>query len=78
MVYGQRTNRRYMFGDSVVVKVIGANRENSTVDFMIINDKDNNENNNSNIKIGKNKFNKKEHKKNNKGKRKGKKNRKNK
>lgn len=78
MVYGQRTNRRYMFGDSVVVKVIGANRENSTVDFMIINDKDNNENNNSNIKIGKNKFNKKEHKKNNKGKRKNKKNRKNK
>ena len=28
-----------MYGDSVIVKVIGANRENSTVDFMILKDK---------------------------------------
>jgi len=41
MIYGQRTNKRYMFGDSVTVKVISANRENSTVDFMIIDDKNN-------------------------------------
>ena len=54
MVYGQRTNKRYMFGDSVTVKVISANRENSTVDFIIINDK----NNNSSVKL--NKKNKKE------------------
>jgi len=40
MVYGQRTNKRYMFGDSVTVKVIAASRENSTVDFIMINDKD--------------------------------------
>jgi len=44
MVYGQRTNKRYMFGDSVTVKVISAKRENSTVDFMIISDKNNNSN----------------------------------
>ena len=39
MVYGKKTNKRYMYGDSVIVKVIGANRENSTVDFMILKDK---------------------------------------
>jgi len=66
MVYGQRTNRRYMFGDSVTVKVIGANRENSTVDFMIINDKNDKNNNVKVDNIKNNKFNKKEHKKNNK------------
>lgn len=55
MIYGQKTNKRYMFGDSVTVKVIGANRENKTVDFMIIDDRDD-----------KSKKNNKEIKKNNK------------
>ena len=50
MIYGQRTNKRYMFGDTVTVKVIAANRENSTVDFMIINDKEGKKDNNKEIK----------------------------
>ena len=36
MIYGKRTNQRYMFGDTVKVKVIAASRENSMVDFAII------------------------------------------
>lgn len=40
MVYGKKTNKRYMFGDTVTVKVINANHENSMVDFMIILDKE--------------------------------------
>ena len=35
MVYGKKTNKRYIFGDAVTVKVIGASRENSTVDFIL-------------------------------------------
>ena len=52
MAYGQKTKKRYMFGDSVIVKVIGANRENSTVDFMIVKEE-------KDIKEKKNKFKKK-------------------
>ena len=33
---GQGNRERYTFGDQVVVKVIGASKENSTVDFAII------------------------------------------
>ena len=73
MVYGQRTNKRYMFGDTVKIKVIAANRENSTVDFEIINDKDVESKNKSNVEIKvndrKNKYyhkNKKDKKKKNK------------
>lgn len=36
MVYGKKTNKRYIFGDAVTVKVIGASRENSTVDFILV------------------------------------------
>ena len=36
MVYGQRTKKRYMLADKVRVKVIGANKEDSTVDFILI------------------------------------------
>ena len=36
MVYGKKTNKRYIFGDTVTVKVIGASRENSTVDFILV------------------------------------------
>ena len=50
MVYGKKTNKRYMFGDSVTVKVISANRENSTVDFIIINDKESVTNSNKELK----------------------------
>ena len=60
MVYGKKTNKRYMFGDSVTVKVIAANRENSTVDFMMINEKNENKNStnqiNINLKTKKNKY----------------------
>ena len=59
MIYGQKTNRRYMFGDSVTIKVIAANRENSTVDFMILNDKNNTKNISTDIKINKTKIKKK-------------------
>ena len=36
MVYGKKTNKRYIFGDAVTVKVTGASRENSTVDFILV------------------------------------------
>ncbi len=32
---GKRTNKKYSFGDDVTVRVIGASKENSTVDFEI-------------------------------------------
>ena len=75
MVYGQRTNKRYMFGDSVTVKVIGANRENSTVDFMIIDEKKNKNNETSkeffSKRPNKNKYYKVKKEKNKKKKKKG-------
>jgi len=40
-----------MFGDTVKIKVIAANRENSTVDFEIINDKETEKINKSNVEI---------------------------
>lgn len=40
MVYGKRTNKRYMFGDTVTVKVTSAKRETSMVDFILITEKD--------------------------------------
>jgi len=70
MVYGQRTNKRYMFGDTVKIKVIAANRENSTVDFEIINDKETEKINKSNVEIKINDRKNKYHHKNKKNKKK--------
>jgi len=71
MIYGQKTNKRYMFGDSVTIKVIGANRENSTVDFIMIDDKNKKrENNNVKSNNRKNKFYKTKKEKNRKKKKK--------
>ena len=39
MIYGKKTNQRYMFGDTVKIKVIAASRENSMVDFAVIGSK---------------------------------------
>lgn len=36
---GKRTGKRYSFGDSIRVRLIGANRENSTVDFEVYDNK---------------------------------------
>ena len=36
---GKRTKKKYGFGDEVMVEVIGANKENSTVDFAIYEEK---------------------------------------
>ena len=33
---GKQSNKKYMFGDEVLVEVIGASKENSTVDFKLI------------------------------------------
>ena len=39
MIYGTKTNKRYMFGDTVKVKVASASHEESLVDFIMLNDK---------------------------------------
>ncbi len=44
MVYGKRTNKRYMLGDEITVKVVGASKEASTVDFVLADEKNNNYN----------------------------------
>lgn len=38
MIYGKRTNKRYMFGDSVKVKVVKASKEDVMIDFIILSD----------------------------------------
>ena len=71
MIYGTKTNKRYMFGDTVKVKVVSASHEESLVDFIMLNDKntfkDNRKERYSNKK-NKYKENKKIHKSNNKDK----------
>lgn len=71
MIYGTKTNKRYMFGDTVKVKVVSTSHEESLVDFIMLNDKntlkDNRKERYSNKK-NKYKENKKIHKNNNKDK----------
>lgn len=42
---GKRTNRKYSFGDKVIVKVIGADKDRSTIDFEIYDEKEEKRNN---------------------------------
>ena len=44
---GQRTHKIYKLGDRVKVKVISASKENSTIDFEIIEDKKGDKNGNT-------------------------------
>lgn len=37
---GKRTNKRYSFGDKVTVKVVGADKDRSTIDFEIYDEKE--------------------------------------
>ena len=37
---GKRNNRKYSFGDEVTVKVVSADKDRSTVDFEIYEEKD--------------------------------------
>ena len=37
---GKRTNKKYSFGDEVIVKVIGASKENSSIDFEVVEEKE--------------------------------------
>jgi len=38
---GKRTSKKYMFGDEILVKVVGADKDRMTVDFEIYNEKEN-------------------------------------
>ncbi len=42
-LYGKRTGKRYMVGDTLTVKVVSASKKSSTVDFVIIKENEQNE-----------------------------------